>query len=89
MLLLAWMTWPFFLDSFLRNEGSPNAGGLLRWPVKLLLPLGFGLIALQGISELIKRSRCCAASSRRPRWWSSTTAPTVIPARPRTGRSAP
>jgi TRAP-type mannitol/chloroaromatic compound transport system permease small subunit len=55
MALLAWMTWPFFLDSFRRDEVSPNAGGLLRWPVKLLMPLGFALIALQGLSELIKR----------------------------------
>lgn len=55
MLLLAWMTWPFFLDSFMRNEGSPNAGGLLRWPIKLVLPLGFALVSAQGISELIKR----------------------------------
>ncbi len=53
--LLAWMTWPFFLDSFFRHEGSPNAGGLLRWPVKILLPLGFALLVLQGLSELIKR----------------------------------
>jgi TRAP-type mannitol/chloroaromatic compound transport system permease small subunit len=54
-MLLAWMTWPFFVDSFVRNEGSPNAGGLLRWPVKLLLPVGFALMALQGLSEVIKR----------------------------------
>jgi TRAP-type mannitol/chloroaromatic compound transport system permease small subunit len=53
--LLAWMTWPFFVDSWVRNEGSPNAGGLLRWPVKLLLPVGFFLLSLQGLSELIKR----------------------------------
>ena len=55
VILLAWMTWPFFLDSYLRDEGSPNAGGLLRWPVKILMPLGFALLALQGLSELIKR----------------------------------
>ncbi|MDO9709206.1 TRAP transporter small permease subunit [Paracraurococcus lichenis] len=55
VILLAWMTWPFFLDSFVRNEGSPNAGGLIRWPVKILLPIGFVLLTLQGISELIKR----------------------------------
>ena len=54
-ILLTWMTWPFFLDSFVRNEGSPNAGGLLRWPVKLVMPVGFFLLSLQGISELIKR----------------------------------
>lgn len=54
-IMLAWMTWPFFLDSWTRWEGSPNAGGLLRWPVKLLLPIGFTLLTLQGLSELIKR----------------------------------
>ena len=55
VMLLAWMTWPFFVDSFLREEGSPNAGGLLRWPVKIVMPLGFFLLTLQGLSELIKR----------------------------------
>jgi TRAP-type mannitol/chloroaromatic compound transport system permease small subunit len=53
--LLAWMTWPFFLDSFQRMEDSSNAGGLIRWPVKLVLPIGFLLVLLQGLSELIKR----------------------------------
>jgi TRAP-type mannitol/chloroaromatic compound transport system permease small subunit len=56
MILLTYMTWPFALDSFTRNEGSPNAGGLLRWPVKMLLPLGFFMLTLQGLSELIKRA---------------------------------
>ncbi|MBX9749158.1 MAG: TRAP transporter small permease subunit [Roseococcus sp.] len=55
MILLTWMTWPFFMDSFLRNEGSASPGGLLRWPAKFLLPLGFFLLVLQGLSELIKR----------------------------------
>jgi TRAP-type mannitol/chloroaromatic compound transport system permease small subunit len=49
------MTWPYFLDAFIRNEHSSNAGGLARWPVKLLLPLGFLLLTLQGLAELIKR----------------------------------
>jgi TRAP-type mannitol/chloroaromatic compound transport system permease small subunit len=53
--LLAWMTWPFFVDAWMRNEGSPNAGGLLRWPVKIVMPVGFLVLALQGLSELIKR----------------------------------
>ena len=53
--LLGWLSWPFFMQSFAVNEWSSNAGGLLRWPVKFLVPLGFGLLALQGISELIKR----------------------------------
>ncbi len=55
MMLLTWMTWPFFLDAFLRGEQSSNAGGLIRWPVKILMPLGFLLLTLQGIAELIKR----------------------------------
>lgn len=54
-LLLCWLSWPFFMQSFNVNEHSNNAGGLLRWPVKFLLPLGFALVALQGFSELIKR----------------------------------
>jgi TRAP-type mannitol/chloroaromatic compound transport system permease small subunit len=49
------MSWPFFVESFRGNEMSSNAGGLLRWPVKLIIPVGFGLLALQGVSEVIKR----------------------------------
>ena len=49
------LSWPFFAQSYAVGEHSSNAGGLLRWPVKLLLPVGFFLMALQGISELIKR----------------------------------
>lgn len=55
MLLLAWMTWPYFLDSLMREEFSPAPGGLIRWPAKLLMPLGFFLLVLQGLSELVKR----------------------------------
>jgi TRAP-type mannitol/chloroaromatic compound transport system permease small subunit len=54
-LILTYFTWPWFLESFYGNEGSFNAGGLLRWPVKLLLPVGFAWMALQGLSEIIKR----------------------------------
>lgn len=53
-LLMTWMTWPWFVESWLSNESSSNAGGLIRWPMKLLLPVGFFLLALQGISQLIK-----------------------------------
>ena len=53
--ILTYFTWPWFLESWHQNEGSSNAGGLVRWPVKLLLPVGFGLMVLQGISEIIKR----------------------------------
>jgi len=54
--LLAWLSWPVFSESFAIGEVSNNAGGLLRWPVKLLLPLGFALLTMQGLSELIKRA---------------------------------
>ena len=54
-ILIAPLGWPQFTISLASNEMSSNAGGLIRWPAKLLLPLGFGLLALQGISELIKR----------------------------------
>ena len=46
---------PFFLQALRTGEMSSNAGGLIRWPVYLMLPLGFGLLLLQGISEFIKR----------------------------------
>ena len=54
-LLVAWLAWPAFAESWRTAEHSSDAGGLLRWPVKLLLPLGFGLLALQGVAEVIKR----------------------------------
>ena len=53
--LLAWLAWPMFMDAWTTHEMSPDSGGLLRWPVKLLLPVGFGLLALQGVAEIIKR----------------------------------
>lgn len=54
-LLIAWMAWPWFAESLRQNEMSSNAGGLLRWPMKLLMPMGFALLSLQGVSEIIKR----------------------------------
>jgi TRAP-type mannitol/chloroaromatic compound transport system permease small subunit len=47
--------WPFFLQALVSGEMSQNAGGLIRWPAYMLIPLGFGLLMLQGVSELIKR----------------------------------
>jgi TRAP-type mannitol/chloroaromatic compound transport system permease small subunit len=52
--LMIYFTWPWFMQSWLTNEGSSNAGGLVRWPVKLVIPVGFGLVGLQGVSEIIK-----------------------------------
>lgn len=46
---------PFFVQAYVSGEVSSNAGGLIRWPVYLMMPLGFGLLMLQGFSELIKR----------------------------------
>ncbi|GAA5232950.1 TRAP transporter small permease subunit [Verticiella sediminum] len=51
---IMWLSWPMFMDSYLTNEQSSNAGGLVRWPVKLLIPVGFFLLVLAGISHLIK-----------------------------------
>jgi TRAP-type mannitol/chloroaromatic compound transport system permease small subunit len=50
------LSWPVFTDSWALSEYSPNAGGLLRWPVKLMIPVGFFLLAMQGVSEIIKRA---------------------------------
>src|SRR5262249_7528274 len=52
---LVYFPWPWFVESWRIDDTSSNAGGLIRWPVKLILPVGFTLMALQGISELIKR----------------------------------
>jgi TRAP-type mannitol/chloroaromatic compound transport system permease small subunit len=52
--LMIYFTWPWFVQSWTINETSPNAGGLLRWPVKLVIPVGFFLVGLQGVSEIIK-----------------------------------
>jgi TRAP-type mannitol/chloroaromatic compound transport system permease small subunit len=53
--IIGWLAWPVFIESWVRNEQSSDAGGLIRWPVKLLIPAGFLLLALQGVSEIIKR----------------------------------
>lgn len=50
-----WFSTPFFLNGYSSGEMSGNAGGLIRWPVYAVMPLGFGLLWLQGVSELIKR----------------------------------
>ncbi|TCJ15976.1 TRAP transporter small permease subunit [Parasulfuritortus cantonensis] len=62
-LLIAWLGWTGFAESYAIGETSPDAGGLLRWPVRLAIPLGFGLLALQGISETIKRAAFLAGKA--------------------------
>jgi TRAP-type mannitol/chloroaromatic compound transport system permease small subunit len=54
-LLLSYLSWPFFYQSYAVGEISSNAGGLIRWPIKIVIPVGFVLLALQGVSEVIKR----------------------------------
>lgn len=55
MCLLIYLSWPFFIDKFLSGEMSSNAGGLVRWPVWMAMNLGFLMVLLQGIAEIIKR----------------------------------
>lgn len=54
-LMFLYLSWPFFLHSIESGEVSANAGGLILWPVKAMMPLGFLLLTIQGCSELIKR----------------------------------
>ncbi|MBE7419112.1 MAG: TRAP transporter small permease subunit [Ideonella sp.] len=52
---IGWLSWPVFVDAYVRHEVSTNAGGLTVWPARLMVPMGFLLLVLQGVSELIKR----------------------------------
>lgn len=53
--LMATLGWPVFANAWASGEMSSNSGGLIRWPVYLLIPVGFALLAIQAVSELIKR----------------------------------
>jgi TRAP-type mannitol/chloroaromatic compound transport system permease small subunit len=52
---ITWLSWPIFVNAWVSAEISSNAGGLIRWPARLMIPVGFFILSLQGISELIKR----------------------------------
>lgn len=52
---IMWMSWPIFLLALHTNEQSNNSGGLTVWPARLMIPVGFFLLVMQGVSELIKR----------------------------------
>ena len=56
MSVMLYYSWPLFVRMYVSGEMSSNAGGLIRWPVMLLLPVGFTLMVLQGLSEIIKRA---------------------------------
>ena len=49
------LVWPLVVQAYRSGEMSSNAGGLIRWPVYALVPVGFALLLLQGASEFIKR----------------------------------
>jgi TRAP-type mannitol/chloroaromatic compound transport system permease small subunit len=53
--LIMWLAWPVFVEAWQRNEISTNAGGLIIWPARLMVPVGFLLLIVQASSELIKR----------------------------------
>jgi len=52
---LTWLSFPYFWNTLVTGEHSSNAGGLIRWPVTLAMPVGFAMVWLQGLAELIKR----------------------------------
>jgi len=54
-IMIGLLSWPYFVRAYVNNEISGSAGGLTLWPARILLPIGFALLTLQGISELIKR----------------------------------
>jgi TRAP-type mannitol/chloroaromatic compound transport system permease small subunit len=53
--IIMWLGWPLFARSYAEHEVSTNAGGLIVWPARLMVPVGFALLIVQGVSELIKR----------------------------------
>jgi TRAP-type mannitol/chloroaromatic compound transport system permease small subunit len=55
-LIIAWYSWPSLVNSYLISEYSSDPGGLIRWPIRLLIPVAFTLLALQGVSEIIKKA---------------------------------
>ena len=75
-LVIMWLGWPFFLRSFAQAEVSSSAGGLIVWPAKLLVPLGFTILFIQSISELIKRVAVMQGLIEDPHGVASAHAPT-------------
>jgi TRAP-type mannitol/chloroaromatic compound transport system permease small subunit len=55
VLIIIWYSWPSLVNSWNIQEHSSDAGGLIRWPVRLLIPVAFSMLALQAVSEIIKR----------------------------------
>jgi TRAP-type mannitol/chloroaromatic compound transport system permease small subunit len=64
--VILWLSIPVFTQSLMGGEQSSDAGGLIRWPVKMMIPLGFSLLLLQGLSELIKKVAFLAGAISEP-----------------------
>jgi TRAP-type mannitol/chloroaromatic compound transport system permease small subunit len=65
-LLFIWLSWPIFIRTYTHGEISGSAGGLIIWPARLLVPIGFTLLSLQGLSELVKRVAFLAGAGPDP-----------------------
>lgn len=65
-LMIAYLSWPVFMNAWHSGEMSPSPGGLIRWPVRLMVPLGFALLILQAVSELIKRAAFLSGAGPNP-----------------------
>jgi TRAP-type mannitol/chloroaromatic compound transport system permease small subunit len=65
-ILFIYLSWPIFVRTYTQGEISTNAGGLLIWPARLLVPIGFTLLSLQGLSELFKRIAFLAGAGPDP-----------------------
>lgn len=77
-LLMVWLSWPFFLLSWQSGEMSMNAGGLIVWPAKLVILLGFVLFAAQGVSEIIKKIAMLHGDIPEPTETEETRLPPVV-----------
>ena len=63
-LLMIYLSWPFVLDAYVSGEMSSNSGGLIRWPFKVILPLGFALLACKASPRSSSASPICVANCR-------------------------
>lgn len=63
-LIIGWLGWPTLASAYALGETSGNPGGLLKWPALLMIPLGFFLLSLQGVSEIIKRAAALAGRTK-------------------------
>jgi TRAP-type mannitol/chloroaromatic compound transport system permease small subunit len=74
-LLMLWEMWPSMRDSYDQGETSANFGGLLIWPAKAVIFIGFAVLAIQGISEIIKRIAVMAGAIHDPHETQPASAP--------------